>query len=109
MATGYEQVRSVAAHLAGDVAAANDIRLVLPETGVCSTHFMAEDDTHGGCCGSQRSAPVDRCCKDDTLAKAAGEERSESARADSTAGTAVKSCGCGVARATQHDDRMAAR
>src|SRR4029434_10903020 len=36
MATGYEQVRSVAAHLAGDEAAANDVRLILPETGVCT-------------------------------------------------------------------------
>ena len=35
--TGYEQVRSVAAALAGDLAAADDVRLVLPETGVCST------------------------------------------------------------------------
>ena len=35
--TGYEQVRSVAAAIAGDVAAADDVRLVLPETGVCST------------------------------------------------------------------------
>ena len=39
MATGYEQVRSVAAHLAGDEAAAKDVRLVLPETGVCSTNL----------------------------------------------------------------------
>lgn len=37
MATGYEQVRSVAAALAGDRAAADDVQLVLPETGVCST------------------------------------------------------------------------
>jgi hypothetical protein len=29
MATGYEQVRSVTAHLAGDSAAANEVRLVL--------------------------------------------------------------------------------
>ena len=35
--TGYEQVRSIAAAIAGDVAAADDVRLVLPETGVCST------------------------------------------------------------------------
>jgi thioredoxin reductase len=34
MATGYEQVRSVAAHLAGDKTAADDVRRVLPETGV---------------------------------------------------------------------------
>jgi len=36
LATGYEQVRSVAAHLAGDAAAAADVRLELPQTGVCS-------------------------------------------------------------------------
>jgi hypothetical protein len=36
LATGYEQVRSVVAALAGDHAAAADVRLVLPETGVCS-------------------------------------------------------------------------
>ena len=37
MLTGYEQVRSVVAALAGDMAAADDIHLVLPETGVCTT------------------------------------------------------------------------
>ena len=36
MATGYEQVRSVVAEIAGDHAAAREVRLVLPETGVCS-------------------------------------------------------------------------
>ncbi|GAA2647152.1 FAD-dependent oxidoreductase [Paractinoplanes durhamensis] len=36
MATGYEQVRSIAAALAGDFAAADDVQLDLPETGVCS-------------------------------------------------------------------------
>ncbi|EPX76477.1 FAD-dependent oxidoreductase [Salipiger mucosus] len=35
MLTGYEQVRSVACELAGDHAAARDVHLVLPETGVC--------------------------------------------------------------------------
>ena len=35
MMTGYEQVRSVVAALAGDLEAARDVRLVLPETGVC--------------------------------------------------------------------------
>lgn len=43
MATGYEQVRSVAAYLAGDMAAATAVQLRLPETGVC--HSGA-----GGCC-----------------------------------------------------------
>lgn len=44
MLTGYEQVRSVVAALAGDWAAARDVQLVLPETGVCST------DLGGSCC-----------------------------------------------------------
>ncbi|WNB86223.1 hypothetical protein [Cellulomonas sp. ATA003] len=35
--TGNEQVRSVVAAIAGDVAAADEVRLVLPATGVCST------------------------------------------------------------------------
>jgi hypothetical protein len=34
--TGYEQVRSIAAALAGDWDAARRVELVLPETGVCS-------------------------------------------------------------------------
>jgi len=37
LATGYEQVRSVVAALAGDWAAARHVELELPETGVCST------------------------------------------------------------------------
>ncbi|MDF2710634.1 MAG: dependent oxidoreductase [Nonomuraea muscovyensis] len=36
LATGYEQARSVVAALAGDWAAARDVQLDLPETGVCS-------------------------------------------------------------------------
>ena len=36
LATGYEQVRSVVAALASDHAAAGDVQLILPETGVCS-------------------------------------------------------------------------
>src|SRR5690606_37491905 len=35
MATGYEQIRSIAAHLAGDQQAAASVQLSLPETGVC--------------------------------------------------------------------------
>jgi thioredoxin reductase len=50
VATGYEQVRSITAWLAGDVKAASQVALVLPETGVCST-----DVTAGSCCGSSRA------------------------------------------------------
>src|SRR5258705_587087 len=47
LATGYEQARSVVAMLAGDVAAAERVELVLPETGVCGTDLAA---AAGGCC-----------------------------------------------------------
>lgn len=45
--TGYEQVRSVAAHLAGDHEAAARSELVLPETGVCGG---AGDFGGSACC-----------------------------------------------------------
>lgn len=41
LATGYEQVRSIAAYLAGDLTAAHSVELVLPATGVCSTDASA--------------------------------------------------------------------
>ncbi len=37
LATGYEQVRSIAAFLAGDIEAARRVELDLPQTGVCSS------------------------------------------------------------------------
>jgi cation diffusion facilitator CzcD-associated flavoprotein CzcO len=46
--TGYEQVRSIAAALAGDWEAARDVRLVLSETGVCSSSLSRESDAP--CC-----------------------------------------------------------
>lgn len=45
--TGYEQVRSVVAHLAGDTEAAKMVQLTLPETGVCSTGLPVGALTHG--------------------------------------------------------------
>ncbi|WP_406247226.1 NAD(P)-binding domain-containing protein [Microbacterium sp. M] len=47
--TGYEQVRSIAAHLAGDHEAAARSELVLPKTGVCGG---AGDFGDGGCCAA---------------------------------------------------------
>ena len=72
MATGYEQVRSVAAYLAGDEAAANDVRLVLPETGVCSADLVPATDAAAGCCGGPAPAGADACCVEDAEAKASG-------------------------------------
>ncbi|MFF8378204.1 NAD(P)-binding domain-containing protein [Streptomyces sp. NPDC015661] len=55
--TGYEQVRSVVAAVAGDQEAAERVELVLPETGVCGGAGLfdqsAADDQQpdgGGCC-----------------------------------------------------------
>ena len=42
--TGYEQVRSVAAALAGDDAAARRVELTLPETGVCGGAGLFDAD-----------------------------------------------------------------
>jgi thioredoxin reductase len=58
LATGYEQARSVVAALAGDWAAARDVRLELPETGVCSSDFA--DGDGAACCGSASAATVSR-------------------------------------------------
>jgi thioredoxin reductase len=59
MATGYEQVRSVTAHLAGDEKRAAMVNLVLPETGACSVGRPSEAKAGGelvaagagACCG----------------------------------------------------------
>jgi thioredoxin reductase len=53
--TGYEQVRSIAAALAGDRASAERVELVLPETGVCGGAGLFDapaDAASGGCCGA---------------------------------------------------------
>ncbi|MEV7123322.1 NAD(P)-binding domain-containing protein [Kitasatospora griseola] len=52
--TGYEQVRSVAAALAGDHEAAARVELTLPETGVCGGAGLFDEDAvqDGGCCST---------------------------------------------------------
>jgi thioredoxin reductase len=77
MTTGYEQVRSVVAEIAGDHAAARKVELVLPETGVCSappvvTAVAKAAKAAAGCCGGPAPANVDACCAQDADAKAAG-------------------------------------
>jgi thioredoxin reductase len=61
MATGYEQVRSIAAAIDGDMKAARNIEIDLPETGVCSV-----DSGGAACCGIESSAKkkavVASCC-----------------------------------------------
>jgi hypothetical protein len=78
--TGYEQVRSVAAAIAGDMAAADNVQLVLPETGVCVTSFEVEGAS-AGCCGGPAPGRSDACCVADAVARDMGKA----------------GCGCGVA------------
>ncbi|KOV90211.1 flavoprotein [Nocardia sp. NRRL S-836] len=59
--TGYEQVRSVVAAIAGDHGSAARVELVLPETGVCGGAGVfdapEEQENGGGCCAVPE--PVD--------------------------------------------------
>lgn len=89
MMTGYEQVRSVVAALAGDHEAALDTRLVLPETGVCDGPGVGEEVAgcalpdaavvDAGCCAPPqgRRVPAAPCgtpaAKADPAAKGAAE------------------------------------
>lgn len=78
MLTGYEQVRSIIADIAGDRAAAERVELVLPETGVCSHAVAATAQTD--CCGGPAAGEdATACCAADEAAKAQG----------------TKGCGCG--------------
>ncbi|KNH23214.1 flavoprotein [Arthrobacter sp. ZBG10] len=61
LATGYEQVRSVAAALAGDQESADTVHLELPETGVCSADAGTSCDVPPAVTtGSQEPEPG--CC-----------------------------------------------
>jgi glycine/D-amino acid oxidase-like deaminating enzyme len=70
MATGYEQVRSIVAALAGDMEAARDTKLVLPQTGVCDG---PDPSGEAGCCGGPSLTRTDACCVKDAAAKEAGQ------------------------------------
>ncbi|MER6062666.1 FAD-dependent oxidoreductase [Streptomyces sp. NPDC001792] len=56
--TGYEQVRSITAAIAGDREAAERVELTLPETGVCGGAGLfddpdaAQNSEGGGCCAA---------------------------------------------------------
>jgi len=91
MATGYEQVRSVVAEIAGDHAAARQVQLVLPETGVCGPPpsvaaasccgtQSSDAKPQSTCCGGPAAANTGACCFDDAVAKSKGQS----------------GCGCGT-------------
>ena len=69
MLTGYEQVRSISAELAGDYEAARRVELVLPQTGVCNTRPSGKSGSGcgpstdaGSSCGTAAAAEEASCC-----------------------------------------------
>ncbi|WP_248759507.1 FAD-dependent oxidoreductase [Pseudarthrobacter sp. SSS035] len=62
LATGYEQVRSVAAALSGDQAAADTVHLELPETGVCSTDAGTSCDVPAASTADTDGSAESGCC-----------------------------------------------
>jgi len=85
--TGYEQARSVAAAIAGDLQAADSTQLGLPETGVCTSQFdRTGGDASAGCCGGPAPDDVDACCLADVEART----------------TKGEGCGCGAPVASSH-------
>ena len=56
--TGYEQVRSVAAALAGDWASAREVQLTLPKTGVCSRPPAVDAPVAAGCATASATAAL---------------------------------------------------
>ncbi|MET8768351.1 FAD-dependent oxidoreductase [Streptomyces sp. NPDC004658] len=62
--TGYEQVRSITAALAGDREAAERVELTLPETGVCGGAGLYDDPDAaqsgegGGCCAAPATLQI---------------------------------------------------
>ncbi len=84
MRTGYEQVRSVVAAIAGDWDAARRVELVLPETGVCSTDRRSNAESQApACCDS---VLLSTCCGEEAKPACCGSERAPAA------------CGCGDAQ-----------
>lgn len=81
MATGFEQVRSVVAAIAGDFEAADRVELELPETGVCGTSPNPAAGAGKSCCGGPPKTDASACCVLDETRKAQGEA----------------GCGCGAA------------
>ncbi len=97
MATGYEQARSVAAAIAGDWVAANQVQLDLPQTGVCSVDIAPPTSDKApaasGCSGGPAVQDASACCALDEAEKSAGKAgcgcASSPARGQPSAGPAA--------------------
>ena len=94
---GGGPVGLAAAHLAGDGAAANGVRLVLPETGACSTDLAPSIAAGAGCCGGPAPANIAACCADDAKAKASGDADCGCAESQKVPERVTASACCGTA------------
>lgn len=77
LSTGYEQVRSIGAAIAGDWNTAKRVELMPPETGVCNTQFADHEVpviANPGCFGGPAIVNASACCVKDDKAKAEGAE-----------------------------------
>jgi thioredoxin reductase len=72
---GHRELSHPEPGLAGDLVAADDVRLVLPETGICSAQMpqAALAGLAAGCCGGPAPVAADACCVADLEAKEAGK------------------------------------
>ena len=82
MATGFEQVRSVVAAIAGDSIAADRVELELPETGVCSASVASTDASpaSSACCGPTPSASPPQAAASTGCSRTVIEERTHDPR-----------------------------
>jgi hypothetical protein len=87
MATGFEQVRSVVAAIAGDLVAADRVELELPETGVCGIPVQTEVTGANACCGPAAAPSAV------SEAASAASSAQVPASAPAAAGCATSSCG----------------
>lgn len=87
MTTGYEQVRSIIAALAGDMERARDVQLELPETGVCSSSIPGVV-----CCAGGKDTPVNEFADTPQPEQEPKAEPETEKKADQKSG-----CGCGCA------------
>jgi hypothetical protein len=90
MMTGYEQVRSIIADIAGDKDAAARVELVLPETGVCSGPSVTDA---AACCGGSPKADPATCCAADQTTKARGADGCGCGASPVEVARAAKCCG----------------
>ncbi|WP_372422664.1 NAD(P)-binding domain-containing protein [Salinarimonas chemoclinalis] len=92
MMTGYEQVRSVVAALAGALEEADRVELALPKTGVCSTDLADGTDA---CCAPAPEA-ARGCCGGDAAHLPIAASRPSSSPTTSPAPATAGGC-CGAA------------